>query len=87
MLYLCLKNYLKRFSPVLIVVVKAEGERGAQTFARLPEFPENSPGERSLPTLPLLFDLVILFEFIVRFNLCVPPCWYLPYLLSDIAFS
>lgn len=34
-----------------------------------------------------LFDLVILYEFIVRFDLRVLPCWYLPYLLSYIAFS
>lgn len=87
MLYLYLENYLKRFNPALIVVVNGKGEEVILTCARLRGSPEKSRRERSFQTVPLLFGLVILFEFIVRFDLRVLPCWYLPYLLSYIAFS
>lgn len=82
MLYLYLENYLKRFNPALIVVVNGQGE-WVIPCARL----SRKVMAKELSGSAWLFDLVILFEFIVRFDSRVLPCWYLPYLLSYIAFS
>lgn len=76
---------MKRFNPALIVVVNGQGE-WVIPCARLLGSPEKSRG-KELSDTAWLFDLVILFEFIVRFHSRVLPCWYLPYLLSYIAFS